>query len=286
MKMLHVDHEGLTLGALSAGDSSRPALVLLHGWPQTSRVFDQVIEDLARDHFVLAFDLPGIGESRGVPRSAEKAVLADLLIGAAQRAGARSPVVAGFDVGGMIAYAAARDHGSRIAGAVVMNTVIPGLDPWSQVLGDSRIWHFAFHAIPDLPETLVQGHQREYFDFFVNALAGRREAVGDAYREAFARAYERPESLKAGFDWYRAMAADVVRNSQPKDFDTPILYLRGDADGRTPDDYVAGMRTMGAQHVAGAVLHGSGEFSPLEVPADFIRAVRNFARRCQERQPG
>ena len=148
MKMLHIEHAGLTLGAVAAGEADRPALLLLHGWPQTSRVYDQVIEDLAYDHFVLAFDLPGIGESRGAPPSAEKAVLADLIVGAAERAGARSPVVVGFDVGGMIAYAAARDLGGRVAGAVVMNTVLPGLDPWSHVLGDSRIWHFAFHALP------------------------------------------------------------------------------------------------------------------------------------------
>jgi pimeloyl-ACP methyl ester carboxylesterase len=281
MEIRHIQHEGLTLGALSAGDAKRPALLLLHGWPQCSRVYDLVIEELARDHFVLAFDLPGVGESRGAPPSAEKTVLAGLILGAAERAGARSPLMVGFDVGGMIAYAAARDHGRRISGAVVMNTVIPGLDPWSQLMGDSRIWHFAFHAIPELPETLVQGHQRAYFDFFVNALAGRREAIGEDYREAFARAYERPQALKAGFDWYRAMAADLEHNLRPKDFDTPILCLRGDADGRTPDDYVAGMRTMGAQHVAGGVLHGSGEFSPLEVPQAFIAAVREFARRCQ-----
>ncbi|MGM9487046.1 alpha/beta fold hydrolase [Ideonella sp. YS5] len=281
MKVLRIEHEGLVLGGLSSGQAGRPGLLLLHGWPQSSRVYDQVLDELAQDHFVLALDLPGIGESHGALPSAEKAVLADLLVGAAERAGARSPLVVGFDVGGMIAYAAARDLGARIAGAIVMNTVIPGLSPWGQVLSDPRIWHFAFHALPELPELLVQGHQQAYFDFFVNALAGRREAVGEVYREAFASAYERPESLKAGFDWYRAMPADVSHNSRPKNFDTPVLYLRGDADGRTPDDYVAGMRAMGAQHVGGGVLRGSGEFSPLEVPAEFVRAVRDFARRCQ-----
>ena len=281
MNLRHIEHEGLTLGALHAGDASRPALLLLHGWPQSSRVYDRVIDDLAQDHFVLAFDLPGIGESRGAPPSSEKTALAGLLLGAAEGAGARSPVVVGFDVGGMIAYAAARDHGRRIAGAIVMNTVIPGLDPWAQLLADPRIWHFAFHAIPALPETLVQGHQRPYFDFFVNALAGRREAVCDEYREAFARAYERDESLKAGFDWYRSMAADARHNHERRDFDTPILYLRGDADRRTPDAYVEGMKAMGAKRVASGVLQGSGEFSPLEVPDAFVGSVREFARVVQ-----
>lgn len=276
-----IAHEGLTLGLLAAGDPARPALVLLHGWPHDKQLYAPVVDTLAAGHFVLAFDLPAIGESRGAPPSAEKTVLADILIGAAERAGARAMVVAGLDVGGMIAYAAARDYGPRIAGAVVMNTVVPGIDPWDKVLADPRIWHFAFHALPELPELLVAGHQRAYFDFFTNFLAGKKEAVTEDHRAAFARAYERPEALKAGFDWYRALQADARHNSRHKAIETPLLYLRGDADGRSPEDYLPGLKAMGAKHLKGEVLRGSGEFAPLEVPEAFTRAIASFAKECQ-----
>lgn len=228
-----IEYDGLTLGFLKAGSPDKPGLVLLHGWPQSKEVYDQVIDDLAADHFVLAFDLPAIGDSRGVPKSAEKKNLAEIMIGAAERAGATSIVIAGFDIGGMIAYAAARDHANRIVGAIVINTVIPGIDRWTKILADPRIWHFAFHAIPDLPELLVTGHQGAYFDFFVNILAGNKKAVTARHRAAFAQAYARPEALKTGFDWYRALQADAKRNSKPKEINTPMLYLRSDADGRS-----------------------------------------------------
>ena len=147
---------------MKAGSPDKPGLVLLHGWPQSKEVYDQVIDDLAADHFVLAFDLPAVVDFRGAPTSAEKKDLADIMLGAAERAGATSIVIAGFDIGDMIAYAAARDHATRIVGAIVINTVIPGIDPWTKILSDPHIWHFAFHAIPDLPELLVTGHQRAY----------------------------------------------------------------------------------------------------------------------------
>ncbi|MEO8024244.1 alpha/beta hydrolase [Polaromonas sp.] len=281
MRAQIIEHDNLTLGLLAAGDAAKPAIVLLHGWPQCKEVYDPVIDELASDYFVLAFDLPAIGDSRGTPRSAEKKVLADILIGAAERAGAQSMVMAGFDVGGMIAYAGARDYGHRIAGAVVMNTVIPGIDPWSKVVSDPRIWHFAFHAIPELPELLVAGHQRAYFDFFTNFLAGNKGAISERHRAAFARAYERSEALKAGFDWYRALQADAERNSQPKEIQTRMLYLRGDADGRSPEDYLPGLKAAGARRVTGQVLHDSGEFAPLEVPKAFSQAVASFAKTCQ-----
>jgi pimeloyl-ACP methyl ester carboxylesterase len=275
-----VEVDGLSLGLLSAGDPAKPALVLLHGWPQSKEVYDGVVDGLAGDHFVLAFDLPEIGDSRGAPSSAEKKDLAHIVIEAAERCGARFPIVAGFDVGGMIAYAAARDHAPRISGAIVMNTVIPGIDPWSKVLADPRIWHFAFHSTDHLPELLVNGHQRAYFDFFVDFLAGRKDAMTERHRAAFANAYERTEALRAGFDWYRAMSIDAERNSEPKEIQTPILYLRGDADGGSPESYVRGLQEKGAQRLRGAVLHGSGEFAPLETPDAFVREVLLFTKSC------
>jgi pimeloyl-ACP methyl ester carboxylesterase len=144
----------------------------------------------------VALDLPEIGDSRGAPASSEKTVLADIALTAAEGAGARDIVVAGLDVGGMIAFAAARDHGARLSGAIVMNTVIPGLEPWSEIISDPRIWHFAFHALPDLPETLVRGHERLYFDFFTDFLSGDPKRISDELRTQFVRLKpSRPASI-------------------------------------------------------------------------------------------
>jgi pimeloyl-ACP methyl ester carboxylesterase len=127
MKTITVDN--LVIAYRSAGDAKRPALILLHGWPHSSAIYQGVLEDLGPHSYVLAFDLPGVGDSRGAPPSAEKVVLADIVLRAAAALGATDTIVAGFDVGGMIAYAAARDHAARIVGAVVANTVIPGIAP-------------------------------------------------------------------------------------------------------------------------------------------------------------
>jgi len=277
MKRIKVaSHDGVELAFATAGVATNPALLLLHGWPHSHALYEPVLGDLARRFFVLAPDLPGVGASTGVPRSAEKTVLADVLISAAEQAGGHDIIVAGIDVGGMIAFAAARDHGPRIRGAVVTNTVVPGIDPWDKLLADPGIWHFAFHAIPELPESLVQGRQRLYFDYFTNALAADPRSVSEDHRARFAAAYARLESLKAGFDWYRALPADARRNAQRKDVEVPVLYLRGDADGRSPDDYLPGLRQAGVRHLTGAVLEGSGEFSPMEAPDAFTAALIGF----------
>jgi pimeloyl-ACP methyl ester carboxylesterase len=199
------------------------------------------------------------------------------MLAACEAADVRLPIVAGVDVGGMIAFAAARDHGARIKAAIVMNTVIPGIEPWSKVIADPRIFHFAFHNVPRLPELLVQGHQREYFDFFHDVLARDPKRISPALRDAFARAYARPESLQTGFDWYRALEVDAKHNASRRAIATPLLYLRGDADPRSIDDYVAGFEAAGVQHLQSAVVADSGELLMLEAPEQFAKVVREFA---------
>ena len=270
----------LELTANIVGDVQKPAILLLHGWPHDRSLYDPVIEQLGSSHFVLAFDLPGIGDSRGVPDTAEKARLADLMLTAAEQAGAKSIVVAGIDVGGMIAYAAARFHGSRVNGVAVGNTVIPGIDPWETLLVDPHIWHFAFHAVPDLPELLVTGREQAYFDFFFNVLGNKQRPLPESMRARFAQAYACPEALKAGFDWYRAFAADAASNAVPEELAIPILYFRGDADGRKADDYVAGLKAAGAKDVRAHTLAGTAEFTPVEAPNEFTRVLTDFATDC------
>lgn len=279
-KLTTVATGSIELGVRVAGNSADPALVLLHGWPHCGALYDSVIDKLAVENFVLAFDLPCIGASRGAPPSAEKTVLADTVLSAAETLGAQSIVIAGIDVGGMIAFAAARDHADRIAGAVVMNTVIPGVEPWSKVIADPRIWHFAFHAIPELPETLVSGRERPYFDFFIDFLAGDKEKITASMRETFVAAYARPEALKAGFDWYRSFEQDAKRNATAQPIDAPMLYVRGDADSRNIGDYVQGLRDIGVANLQHEVIPG-GEFSPLEAPDEFVAMLRRFHVRCR-----
>jgi pimeloyl-ACP methyl ester carboxylesterase len=268
-----------------AGDQSRPALILLHGWPHDSSLYDQVIDLLGGRFFAIAFDLPAVGRSSGSPRSGEKATLAGIILDAAEAIGARQPVIAGIDVGGMIAFSAAREFASRLRGAAIGNTVIPGIDPWRKVVTDPRIFHFALHAVPDLPEALVTGRERRYFDFFFDFLGSRQRPLSEEARGAFTRAYQHPAALTAGFDWYRAFPADAKRNAVPKQIDTPMLYFRGDADGRTPDEYAKGLHEIGANRLRTHVLTGGAEFAPLEMPDAFANMIETFATKCVESVP-
>jgi pimeloyl-ACP methyl ester carboxylesterase len=161
--------------------------------------------------------------------------------------------------------------------AVIMNVVIPGISPWSEVERNPHIWHFAFHAVPGLPEKLVWGHQADYFDFFYDTISARRGAVSKEARETYVRAYSRPEALRVGFEWYRAFPQDEKDNSigQDRPVQTPVLYLRGESEGDL-QPYLDGLRGSGLRNIQGRVIPNSGHFAPDEEPAEVINALRKF----------
>lgn len=58
---------GVALSFLTAGEPSRPAVLLLHGTPNSARMFLEVAPALAQACHVIAPDLPGHGESGVLP---------------------------------------------------------------------------------------------------------------------------------------------------------------------------------------------------------------------------
>jgi len=52
---------GTELSFITAGEASKPAVLLLHGYPSSARMFRDVVPELSRVAHVIAPDLPGFG---------------------------------------------------------------------------------------------------------------------------------------------------------------------------------------------------------------------------------
>lgn len=58
---------GTELSFIAAGDASKPAVLLLHGFPGSAGYFRKVVTELSQATHVIAPDLPGFGESDVLP---------------------------------------------------------------------------------------------------------------------------------------------------------------------------------------------------------------------------
>jgi pimeloyl-ACP methyl ester carboxylesterase len=272
-----------SLHVVEAGDPEAAPFLFLHGWPESWRTWEPVMSLASRSALAVAIDLPGVGESTGDPTDGSKRQLADTVHRLVAELGLRDLTLVGHDAGGMVAYAYLRAF-HDLRRAVVMDTVIPGVDPWERVLRNPYLWHFAMHAIPNLPERLVRGHQRAYFDYFYDVLSPDPDRISDRERSASAEAYAGDAALTAGFSWYRAFPRDAADNREAgagAEVSTPVLYLRGERETGRIEDYLAGLRAAGLVNVEPALVPGAGHFTQVEAPEETWRLIAGFAARWQ-----
>jgi pimeloyl-ACP methyl ester carboxylesterase len=287
LKHSRVAVEGIPLHIVEAGARNAPAVLLLHGWPESWIAFEQVLGLLGERTRAIALDLPGVGESRTPARANDKKTLAHYIQSLIHRLELQSVTLVGHDVGGQIVYACLRDFGGELSRAVLMNIAIPGVDPWSEVIRNPHIWHFGFHAIPELPEKLIANRAAPYFDYFFDALSARPEAVSARARARYVQAYSRREALRTGFDWYRAFPQDERDNKGVRPIHTPVLYLRGEKEQGDIERYLQGLRSAGVRNVSGHLVPNCGHFAPEEQPREVASAILNFitARRSAGTPP-
>src|SRR5438270_1055418 len=95
--------EGVKLHYLTAGHG--PAVILLHGYTQTSRMWRPILPLLAEKFTVIAPDLPGIGDSSIPVDKIDMLSAADRIHGLVRSLGITKARVVGHDIGLMVAYA-------------------------------------------------------------------------------------------------------------------------------------------------------------------------------------
>jgi pimeloyl-ACP methyl ester carboxylesterase len=221
------DVPGVKLHYLTAGHG--PALILLHGYTQTSRMWRPIIPQLAERFTVIAPDLPGIGDS-SIPTDGLDMKTAAIRIHAlATSLGIKKASVVGHDIGLMVAYAYAAQFPSEMEKQVLMDAFLPGVAGWEDVYNNPKIWHFRFNG--PTPEALVRGRERIYFDYFWNDFAAdKTHSISEADRAAYAAAYARPGRMHAGWAYFVSFlqaAKDFAQLSQNK-LPFPVLIIGGE----------------------------------------------------------
>lgn len=282
-RQAHVANQSIHV--VEGGVPGRGSMLFLHGWPESWFAFEQVMLQLCDRMHVVAIDLPGIGESTGEVIANDKRSLALHIHELIQALDLRDVTLVGHDVGGQIVYAYLHAYPGDLKSAAILNVAIPGVEPWRTVVANPRLWHVGFHAVPGLPELLVTGHQAEYFSCVYEALAGPA-GVSPRARKAYADAYSRPAALHTGFEWYRAFPTDAADNVEMQDHivDLPVLYVRGAKEPGKIEQYLEGLRRGGLTDVRGAVIPGSGHFTPSEQPEALAEALLTFIAAGQPRR--
>jgi pimeloyl-ACP methyl ester carboxylesterase len=264
---------GIRLHYVSAG--SGPAVILLHGWPQTWFAWRGTMERLSPHFKVIAPDLRGTGLSERTPEGYDKqTIAADIRALIAHAAGGRAHIVA-HDMGGKAAYMLAHLHPESIEKLALVDCLIPGTE--NMDAGRGGAWHYGFHMAPRIPEMLTKGRERDYIAAQIRAWSRRKDAVGETAISEFARHYASPGGMTAGFAYYRTLPGDaaLAASFEGRRLGMPILAIAGRYGVGTK---LADALSKQASDLTAVIAEDSGHFVAEEAPDFFCDQLERFLK--------
>lgn len=282
-RMLDVRTSGTTIRLRTGGTG--PALLLLHGYPQTHVLWHKVAPRLARRFTVVAADLRGYGDS-GKPTTtpdhapySKRAMAADMAE-AMTALGHERFFVGAHDRGARVAHRLALDHPARVTRLATLD-----IAPTREMYRDTgeafarAYWHWFFLILPaPFPERMIGANPDAYWlKKCGSGSAGLAPFTPEAMA-AYLRCFRDPATIHASCEDYRAAATiDIAHDDADgaRKLSQPLLALWG-ANGIIGRcfDPLALWRER-AEDVRGHALPG-GHYLAEELPDEVAGAFEGF----------
>lgn len=273
---------GATIRVRTGGQG--PALLLLHGYPQSNAMWHRVAPRLARRFTVVCADLRGYGDSSKPPSAHDhapyaKRAMAQDMAEMMSALGHERFFVGAHDRGARVAHRLGLDHATRVRKMALLD-IAPTREMYRDTTDEfaRRYWHWFFLIQPaPLPERMIEADP----DFYWKS---RRPADMQFFHpDALAdylRCFRDPAAIHASCEDYRAAATiDIAHDNADggKKLQCPLLVLWG-AHGAIEAcfDALALWRER-ASDVQGHALPG-GHYLAEQLPDDIATEFENFFR--------
>lgn len=273
--------DGVKLHYVKGG--SGPLVYLVHGFGQAWYEWHHLMPELAKNHTVVAVDLPGLGESEPPKTSYTGADVSKYLFDLATQFSGNQPFdLVAHDIGIWNTYPMAVTHQSQIKKLVYMEAPIPDKRmydfPAFSPQGESLVWHFSFFSADNhLAETLITGHEKFFLTHFIKEHATNKDVFTPALLDLYAKSYAKPHTLNASFEYYRAINKSIAQNDELRktSLNMPVLAIGGGGHGGMGQFQIDQMNQY-ATNVQGKVLPGCGHWLPEECSAQLNPLVVKF----------
>ena len=263
---------------------SGPAVLLLHGFPETHACWHRVAPRLAEANHVIAPDLRGYGASEAPPGGPRgegytKREMATELVELMSALGHDHFAVVGHDRGARVAYRLALDHPHRVTRAAMLN-VVPTIDQFERMGAGPSLGYWPWFLLaqpPPFPERLLLADPGAVLDHVFATWPGNPQAIRGEQRDAYLRALT-PSTAAAMCADYRA-SFHLDREHEADDraagarITCPALLVIGADETQLAD--APGVWRQWAQHLTTSEVPG-GHFIPEEAPEELSEVLDDF----------
>jgi pimeloyl-ACP methyl ester carboxylesterase len=272
-----VNVNGTRLNVLTAGKGE--AVVLLHGYPQTSHIWRYVAPELAKKYTVIVPDLRGFGASEIAKDGYTMSNVAEDIRQLVQKLGHSKVKIVGHDWGGAVGYAYAARYRNEVTQLAFMESALVGA-------GFETLWNFSspnpgftflpFLLMGDITEELTKGKEEAYMRHLWNSFTGDKAALPFSDWQPYVKAASQPGAITSGAQYYRAAyeSAKQVQELNKTKLSIPVLSVGGEKSiGAYQEQFV---RNFASNVSRAIVLPGAGHFVAEERPAEVTKALLEF----------
>lgn len=283
------DLPSLHVHALAAGDDHAPLVVLLHGFPEFSESWRDVLPLLAEaGYYAVAPDLRGYGATEKPGTGYDLDTLArdvsELIRGVSS---ANRAHVVGHDWGGAVAYHVAAHHPEQVETLTVVNSPHPAVMA-RRIFRPAQLrrsWYMFWFQVPVLPDLAFKRKR--------GALVGRimRGALKDRSRMPHERAalyaenFAQPGVASAALAYYREAIRGSLRASRLKrllsgypKIPAPFRLVWGMEDVALGEELTVDLEPWFERPVVVDYLPGVGHFANVEVPERVAASILEHLR--------
>jgi pimeloyl-ACP methyl ester carboxylesterase len=276
MKLTHhyLDAANLQFHYVQAGTGI--PVVLLSGFPQTWYSWKKLIPLLSDRYSVYAIDLPGLGDSGKPSNGYDVQAVAQRIHELVRALKLDYYHLVGHDVGAWIGYFYGATYPTELKKLTLIDAGIPGISLPETVPTAKDVmlrWHFLFQQLPDLPELLVQGREKDYIRWFFNHRGGSTNWFNESDLDEYVRAYSAPDALRASFAYYRAIALSAEQNKNLPKIPVPVLSVSGEK-GAGPNMGAALRKYI--DNLEELVIPNCGHYVPEEQPKVLAERLLKF----------
>jgi NAD(P)-dependent dehydrogenase (short-subunit alcohol dehydrogenase family)/pimeloyl-ACP methyl ester carboxylesterase len=284
-----VARAGAELFVSEAGDRSNPTVVLVHGWPDTHSMWDELVAELSPTLHTVAYDVRGMGRSLA-PDRADAFLLSELALDLGAVIDAVSPDqrvhLIGHDWGAFQSWEAVCQPGAtdRIASlTAIAGPRLDAMPTWilrrlrptglKQVLDQSRrSWYIAAFQIPGLPERVLRAGMERAWPRTLRTLEGVEPRPGHP-------AATLARDARTGLALYRTNPRRTARTRFPQPTQVPVLLAVPTRDRHISSALYADGYEW-ATHVWRRDLH-AGHWVPRSHPHAVAEAVSDFVEHVE-----